>query len=263
LHRPMRIREYDPGTELTYDLDPIEPQHRGHLLRVHLRIERSVGGGFAGQVYQARLLSIQNGVVPGVEAGKTYALKILIPSSGFALFFRNLLFAIGFQSPFQLQCNPVAARCGALWQKFIHRAAAARFGDPGAVNNVHGILVDRQLGACGELSDWIDGRTWRLEVDDRMDMLKRWQKGEQVNSRELGSPEYRTKKEFMRDFVALLHEMGAHEFARQYEWSTCKSQPNCLKRSSTEEDPLQGLVAVDFRAGLTLLPFLPMSPGDV
>ncbi len=52
--------------------------------------------------------------------------------------------------------------------------------------------------------------------------------------------------------------MGGYEFARQYEWSTCKSQPNTLKRQGTED----GLVAVDFRAGLALLPFLPMSPGD-
>jgi hypothetical protein len=56
--------------------------------------------------------------------------------------------------------------------------------------------------------------------------------------------------------------MGAHEFARQYEWSTCKSQPNCLKRNDIEASPSAGLVAVDFRAGLALLPFLPMSPGD-
>ncbi len=40
----------------------------------------------------------------------------------------------------------------------------------------------------------------------------------------------------------------------------CKSQPNCLKRNGTKAD--SGLVAVDFRAGLALLPFLPMSPGD-
>ncbi len=66
----------------------------------------------------------------------------------------------------------------------------------------------------------------------------------------------------MGRFVEMLHEMGAPEFARQYEWSTCKSQPNCLKRSGCGNDPGAGLTAVDFRAGLALLPFLPMSPGD-
>jgi len=67
----------------------------------------------------------------------------------------------------------------------------------------------------------------------------------------------------MADFVAMLHEMGAPELARQYEWWTCKSQPNCLKRYDCEADPAAGLTAVDFRAGLALLPYLPMSPGDV
>jgi hypothetical protein len=66
----------------------------------------------------------------------------------------------------------------------------------------------------------------------------------------------------MREFVELLYDMGAYEFARQYEWSTCKSQPNVLKRTGIDDDPSGGLIAVDFRAGLTLLPFLPMSPAD-
>jgi hypothetical protein len=112
------------------------------------------------------------------------------------------------------------------------------------------------------LSEWIDGRTWQLEVDDHLDSLKRWRWGRAGDQQQLGSPEYRAKRKFMRDFVKLLNDMGAYEFARQYEWWTCKSQPNCLKRRDTEDDPSGGLVAVDFRAGLALLPFLPMSPGD-
>ena len=39
-----------------------------------------------------------------------------------------------------------------------------------------------------------------------------------------------------------------------------KSQPNCMKRTDTADG---GLCAIDFRAGLALLPFLPMSPGDL
>ena len=93
-------------------------------------------------------------------------------------------------------------------------------------------------------------------------MLKRWRKGKTVDYQNLGSPEYRAKYNFMHDFVKLLHEIGAHEFARQYEWTTLKSQPNCLKRLDCHNEPDKGLVAVDFRAGLALLPFLPMSPGD-
>jgi hypothetical protein len=50
---------------------------------------------------------------------------------------------------------------------------------------------------------------------------------------------------------------------RQYEWWSLKSQPNVLKRLAADASPAAGLTAIDFRAGLALLPFLPMSPVDV
>ncbi|MFC1890283.1 hypothetical protein ACFL4G_11050, partial [Thermodesulfobacteriota bacterium] len=264
LHRPMRVEHYDAGTVLNFDVTPIEP---GEGAGVSLVVEKFVGGGFAGQVYRVKVLEIAAADGPcervgGVETGGVYAMKILIPPSRFSRLFRNMVYFLGFGGPFQPQVNPVAARAGALWQKFIRRAAAVRFGDGNAVNDIHVTFVDGTLGSCGELSDWVDGRTWRLEVDEHLDTLKRWRKGREVDAGTLGSPEYRAKLVFMRDFVALLHEMGAHEFARQYEWSTCKSQPNCLKRAGHDDDPTAGLTAVDFRAGLALLPFLPMSPGD-
>ncbi|MCP4218067.1 MAG: hypothetical protein GY765_25715, partial [bacterium] len=266
LHRPMRVGHYDAGTKLSYEITGVlQPD----TARVDLEIEKFVGGGFAGQVYRVKILDIRDKndhsieAAGGVEIDGKYAMKILIPPSAFSLFFRNLMYRIGFQAPFQLQVNPTASRAGALWQKLIRRGAKVRFGNEGMVNDIHATFVDDTLGSCGELSDWVDGRTWRLEVDDRLDLLKLYLKGKPVDAGELGSPEYRTKKKFMHDFVQLLRDMGAHEFARQYEWTTCKSQPNCLKLSSTGDDPEKGLTAVDFRAGLALLPMLPMSPGDV
>jgi hypothetical protein len=261
LHRPMRVRRYDAGTELVYDVKGVE---QANTARVHLVVEKFVGGGFAGQVYKVKVLEIEpeDKQLSGIEPGRVYAMKILIPPSSFSRLFRNLLYWIGFQGPFQLQTNPAAARAGALWQKFIRRAAKIRFGDERTIVDIYATFVDNKLGSCGELSEWVDGRTWRLEVDDRLDSLKRWRRGRAVDNQQLGSPEYRAKREFMRELVRLLFDMGGSEFARQYEWSTCKSQPNCLKRQGTEDDPSAGLVAVDFRAGLTLLPFLPMSPGD-
>ncbi len=261
LHRPMRIIRYDEGTKLTYDVVDIA---RANTARVQLLIEKFIGGGFAGQVYKVKVLEIQanNGQIEGVDVGKTYAMKILVPPSNFARLFRNVLYWIGFQGPFQLQLNPTAVRAGAIWQKFIRRGAKIRFGSESSVVDIYATFVDSTLGSCGELREWVDGRIWRLEVDDRLDLLRRWRRGKTVDKQQLGSPEYRAKRQFMSDFVKLLHDMGAYEFARQYEWSTCKSQPNCLKRGDTEDNPSAGLVAVDFRAGLTLLPFLPMSPGD-
>lgn len=261
LHRPMRVARYEVGKELVYDIREVAGTNKGRICAV---VEKFAGGGFAGQVYRVKMLEIDadDGPIRGLEVGGIYALKILIPPSGFSRLFRNSLYWFGFQGPFQLQVNPAAARAGALWQKFIRRGAKIRFGDDRSVVNIYATFVDHTLGSCGELSEWVDGRTWRLEVDDRLDLLKRWRKGKEIETAKLGSPEYRTKYKFMREFVELMHDMGGHEFARQYEWYTCKSQPNCLKRNDTEDDPSGGLVAVDFRAGLALLPFLPMSPGD-
>jgi hypothetical protein len=258
LHRPMRVSHYEPGTQLAYEARGVVPAVSG---RVQLEVEKFVGGGFAGQVYRVKVLEVEGGIA-GLEVGRMLALKILVPPSRFSELFRNVVYGVGFQGPFQLQVNPAAARAGVLWQKFIRRAAKIRFGDENCVVDVLATLVDEQIGSCGELSEWVEGRTWRLEVDDHLDELKRWKKGKAVDEAKLGSSEYRTKRVFMGEFVKLLHEMGAPEFARQYEWSTCKSQPNCLKRWETESDPEQGLTAVDFRAGLALLPLLPMSPGD-
>ena len=261
LHRPMRVQRYDAGTELVYDVKAVAGTNEG---RIRVNVEKFIGGGFAGQVYRVKVLEIdaQQGPIGDIEVGGIYAMKILIPPSNFSCLFRNALYLVGFQGPFQLQVNPVAARAGALWQKFIRRAAKIRFGDESSVVDIHATFVDHTLGSCGEFSEWVEGRTWRLEVDDHLDVLKKWRRGKQVDMTRLGSPEYRAKYQFMHEFVNLMHDMGGYEFARQYEWSTCKSQPNCLKRKNTDHDPHGGLVAVDFRAGLALLAFLPMSPGD-
>ena len=255
LLRKMRYGGYDEGDELFYKIKTIE---NAIETEIRLKIDKFVGGGFAGQVYRVQILKIGNGqtTLDGLETGKFYALKILIPPSGFSKLFRNAIYWLGFQGPFQLQVNPAASRAGAIWQKFIRRAAKIKFGDERSVVDIYATLIDKNLGSCGEISEWVDGRTWQLEVDDHMDELKKWIKGKKVDESLLGSPEYRAKRIFMKEFVQLLHELGGYEFARQYEWSTCKSQPNCLKRTENENEPEKGLVAVDFRAGLALLPFL-------
>ncbi len=261
LFRPLREFRYETGQELTYKITAVENQNRAS---VRLRVEGFAGGGFAGQVYRVRLMEMSpgSGPVGSLAVNRVYAIKIFVPPSGLRRIFRNLLYRIGFQGPFPYQVNSDAVRAGAIWQKFIRRAAGDRFGGRNSVNDVQALFIDYRLGSCGEISDWVDGRNWRLEVDENLDMLKRFLSGKTVAADKLGSPEYRSKRKFMADFVRLLHDLGADEFARQYEWWTCKSQPNCLKKSDTEPHPQEGLVAVDFRAGLVLLPFLPMSPVD-
>ncbi len=259
VERPMRPRPYEPGEELTYDVTALVPTASA---KVRLRVEKFVGGGYAGQVYRVVPLEVTpEGAVNGLAVGRVCGLKILVPPSSFALRFRDALYSAGFQGTFRPQVHPDAARAGALWQKFVRRAAGIRFGDERCVSDIYATLVDRHIGGCGELREWVEGRPWRFEVDDRLLARLRWRPGE--DDAGLGSPEYRAKKQFMRQLVELMHQMGAPELARQYEWWTCKSQPNVLKRSATEDDPAAIPTAVDFRAGLTLLPFLPMSPADV
>ncbi len=262
LLRPMKTERYDAGDELVYSVRGVVPARTGE---VRLRVEKFVGGGFAGQVYRVEVLEVNSpdGPIEGLEAGGFYAMKILIPPSRFSQFFRDAVYQAGFQSPFALQVNPSAARAGALWQKFLRRGAAIRFGDERAVVDILATFVDERLGSCGELSEWVDGRNWAFEVNDRLDLLKKWCRGKLGGADKAGSPEYCAKKKFMADVVKLFHDMGAPELARQYEWSTCKSQPNAMKRRTATGGPADGLVAVDFRAGLALLPYLPMSPGDV
>jgi hypothetical protein len=138
LHRPMRVGHYDAGIELKFPITPVEP---GPNADIRLSIEKFVGGGFAGQVYKVKLLSITTESGPiealmNLTVGRSYAMKILIPPSAGAHFFRNFVYVLGFQGPFQLQVNPAASRAGALWQKFIRAAAQHRFGDDNCVNDL-------------------------------------------------------------------------------------------------------------------------------
>ena len=259
LHRRYRSNRYDPGEVLGVRAKGVYPSWEA---RIRLRIIRLVGGGFAGQVYQAVLEHIEGdgGRLDGLAVGETYALKILKPPSRFSLFVRNLLYWIGYQSPFSLQVNEHAARAGLLWQKFIRRGAAVAFGTESAVVDTYATFYDPNLQSFGEVNEWVEGRIWKFEADDR---LFERHKVDPATGNTIGPPEYLAKRQFMARFVQLLHAMGGAELARQYEWWTAKSQPNVLKRQAADERPDSGLTAIDFRAGLALLPFLPMSPADL
>jgi hypothetical protein len=258
--RPLRFERYEPGTVLEYEVRGVFPDGRA---KIRLEVEKYVGGGYAGQVYKVRLADIAalEGETTGLEKGCPYVLKVFVPASRFARRIRGFFYGIGFQAPFSLQANPAAGRSQALWQKFIRRAAKIDFGAEDRVADILRTLIDSRLGSCAELGEWVDGRLWRLEVDDDLDARRRWKPGRPTGGSK--SPEYRAKREFMSRLVRLMHDIGATELARQYEWWTLKSQPNALKRLTEDPDPGAGLVAVDFRAGMVLLPFLPQCPADL
>ena len=93
VHRPMRVERHQVGDELTYEARGLVPD-RPALLRV--KIEKFVGGGFAGQVYKVTLLEMDapDGPVEGLTVGGTYAIKVLLPPSGKARMFREFLYRI-------------------------------------------------------------------------------------------------------------------------------------------------------------------------
>ena len=62
LHRPMRTGRYDAGTELTYIAKGFGKTGQA---RVHLVVEKFVGGGFAGQVYLVKITGI-DGTIEGL-----------------------------------------------------------------------------------------------------------------------------------------------------------------------------------------------------
>jgi hypothetical protein len=260
IFRPMRLARYEAGTVLDYEVRGVVPAGRA---KIRLEIVKFAGGGYAGQVYKAKLtdFEILEGDVRDLEKGRIYAVKIFIPPSGFSLRIRNLFYGMGFQGPFSLQVIPAAGLSQALWQKFIRRASRIEFGSESAVADIIATFVDSRLGSCGELSEWVDGRMWRFEVDDDLDARRRWKPGRPDDG--VGSPEYRAKRVFMTRLVRLMHRMGATELARQYEWWSLKSQPNALKQTSSDPDPKAGLVAVDFRAGMALTPVTPQCPADI
>ena len=253
--RPLR---YDAGDVLEIDFTTVWPETNGHA---RFRIEKFVGGGFAGQVYCGVLerVWLDSDTPDELREGGIYALKIMLPPSRFSRKFRDRIYWLAFQAPFSSQVNRAACSAGLLWQKFTLKAAGVDFSRSDAVADVYASFYDPLLKSYGEIREWVEGRTWHLEADTDFRQRRQWQT---VDPRETGSPEYVAKRRFMHRFVRMLHEMGAAELARQYEWWTMKSQPNVLKRSGHDDDPEAGLCAVDFRAGLALLPFLPMSPAD-
>ncbi len=246
---------YEDGDVLSIDFTTVWPEIEGHG---QFLIQKFVGGGFAGQVYRCELKEL-TGDFPELRPGGIYGVKIMIPPTGFSRIFRDILYWLGFQTPFSAQVNRSACRAGLLWQKVSRLAGAKTFGRADAVADAYATFYDATIGAYGEIREWVEGRTWRLEPDLNLRTRRKWRT---IDPRETGSPEFIAKRQFMSRFVGMLHDMGAPELARQYEWSTLKSQPNALKRHGFDHDPEAGLCAVDFRAGLVLMPWLPMSPAD-
>ena len=257
---PYRLRRYEDGEQLELKVTTAWPERE---VTLKFEVEKFVGGGFAGQVYRSRLQAVEcaagDSGAAGLEVGGRYAVKIMIPPSRFSSMFRDFVYWLAFQAPFSARVLKSACRSGLLWPKLLRVASREVFGDENAIADTYGSFYDENFRAYGEVREWVEGRTWRLESDSHLSKRRKWAT---IDPHDCDSPEYVAKHQFMVRLVQMLHDMGAPELARQYEWTTMKSQPNALKRASAGRDPAAGVCAVDFRAGLALVPYLPMSPGD-
>ncbi|MBU1693919.1 MAG: hypothetical protein KKC51_08130 [Verrucomicrobia bacterium] len=158
-------------------------------------------------------------------------------------------------------------RQAALCQKLIRRAASVELGAESAVADVYGTFFDPKLGWIGSLGEWIEGRFWRMEIDDRLFDRPRPASQPERDDPARFRTEYDAKRLFMARWVSLLHRLGAARLARRYEWSTWISQRKVLKRAGFDDDPHAGWTATDFKgARLTSdagLPAPEADPGSV
>jgi hypothetical protein len=260
LEIPTETGRYEKDDLLQVPVTGVWPETSANAT---LRIRKFVGGGFAGQVYLCALEKLDlptDQTIPGLRVGDLYGVKLLVPPSRFSRKFRNALYWLAFQGPFSAQVNQSAARAGVIRQKLLRLTARTVFGREDAVADIYASFYDPNMRTHGEIMEWVDGRTWLLETDVHISLRRKWKT---VSLSNTDSPEFIAKRRFMAQLTGMLKEMGFEEFARQYEWWTMKSQPNVLKRKESQTDPAAGLCAIDFRPGLALLPFLPMSPGDI
>ena len=189
------------------------------------RILEKKGEGYAGQVYKT----------VDEATGKTYALKALRPEDEGKEKIRNFFFRLCFAGNFAPATNEAALRYGLLCQTVLRRGAQARFGDTSIIPEPYGYFWNDKLETFVELHEWVEGH---IPVPD-------------------STTHNRLKRDFMDSMVGLANDMGAYQLARQYKWWTMLAGANVVER----EDGSQ--VAIDWRSGVALPFFLPMSPGDV
>jgi hypothetical protein len=216
-------------------------------------IREYVGSGFAGQVYRA---APQNGVLPSAgerEETHTVAIKVLKPKSRWKRIFRDLLYYCSYQTSYAPRLRESAVRSGLIWQEVLRIAAEIEFGLVSAVARPLGYYWDSGQRSYVEVHEWVESRPVRYEADDRIFFSRN------SGVRVLAETEMVRKKRFMRAMVKLCHQIGALGLARQYEWFTMVSQANVLSRVNSESSALE-FTGIDFRPGLAVPFFLPLSP---
>jgi hypothetical protein len=241
---------YLSGERVEADVFSPSGQHIGLEIFV---IQAYAGSGFAGQVYRASPVGGVLRSTAGIGATQPVAIKILKPKSRWKRVFRDLLYYCSYQTSYTPRLREPAVRSGLIWQELLRAAAKIEFGFASAVARPLGYYWDNEQTSYVEVHDWIEGRPVCYEADDEI-FLNR--------NRGVGKPartEMARKKRFMLAMVNLCNQIGAVGLARQYEWYTLVSQANVLSRAKPAGDGLE-FTGIDFRPGLAVPFFLPLSP---
>lgn len=258
----VRSRGYEPGDSITLELKDIDDR----VHEIHFQMEHFCGGGFAGQVYRARCTSSKDGYL---REGDPYAIKIYRPRSGFRRRFRDVMYWMGFQSPFPYHYDEDAARSILFLSELLKEVCKVEFGSTSPINECYGTFWSAHVGAYGEVNEWVAGGVSDPVLD--REILIRGDQNKKIRSliaqgkatekdlRE-ATDEISRKHRFMNTLVTVCNELGLEDMARQAYWWTGASQPNVLtRRPSTRDDCMPDFVWVDRRPGL---PGFITSPGD-
>jgi hypothetical protein len=202
-HRRTR---YEPGDELTVDIKGVHPSVEGSAT---LAIDKFLGGGFAGQVYRVRLAALnmpEGATIEGLEAGKLYAVKIIIPPIRLFEGFRNTVLA-GVSRSVQLAGE---LRCLPLRPDSPEAGTPRREGNSIRARNRHQRCVRLVLRSGSSMPTGKSPNGLRAVCGFSKPTMnsRAAATGETVPLSETRSPEYIAKRRFMADMVAMMHEMG-------------------------------------------------------
>ena len=181
------------------------------------------------------------------------AIKLLRPRNALKERFRDALFHLSVQTTFAPRLQEDAVQAGLIWQRLLGRAYEAEGGNPAAIVRPLGYFWDEELFSFAEIQTWVEGRPSRHEPDDQL--IQRWL----GLSHTPPNNEIDRQRNFMARITRLCYQIGAIGLARQYEWLTLVSQANVLKCAEISS-PSSEFTAVDFRPGLAIPFFLPLSP---
>lgn len=214
---------------------------------LHLHIEEHTGGSRYCQHYRIRPVNNDAAFV-GLIPTAAYGLKVYhVPSCRFCPPDSFLFTTLPRR---QLVKNlDRLGRIGALWQLLVRTAVAHELGLPGAVPNVLATFYDQNLLSFGVVHEWVDGRMWRLEMDDRLfERVAPNPVPDYLEPQEFPN-EYTAKRFFLARMERLLKEMGAYGLAARYRWNNWLAPRRVILRSGGTH-PYKDLVAVDFEPAL-------------